>query len=208
MLPSRSTAANTDAGSYPLDARAMREIVAVFDDPAFDDWADLFPLQDQAVAAVEAVLGAPIRAKSIVDHYGCAPADRRLDLSARPVGGLPLRSAQFGALVVTATVPGPAEVVVDAALDLTGDAPAAVLAEDAPSLADLANPLRAAYQFDPQAPLATMSGWPPMPPLVVGAVAFAFRGAFDARYRGAPPLPTEQIEELLAGESVLLGPYD
>ena len=40
------------------------------------------------------------------------------------------------------------------------------------------------------------------------AVALAFQGAFDSRYRGAPPMPLGRIEDALAGEAELLGPYD
>lgn len=200
MRPSRSTAADAGDDGWPLDARQMRETVAVFDDPAYRDWQDLFPLQAAAVAQVEGLLGAPICGKAVVDYYGCWPADGRLELSARAVGGEPLRTAQFADLRVVAALPGAAETALDAALDLSGDAPAAVLGADAPSLADtVANPLRAEYAFTPQSPL---------PQTVLEALATSFRSAFDARYRGMAPLPDAQIAALLAGEATLLGPYD
>ena len=66
-------------------------------------------------------------------------------------------------------------------------------------LGDEANPLRVEYGFAPQDPL---------PAFVAEAVAVAFRGAFDARHRGAPPVDMSEIEAALGGEAMLLGPYD
>ena len=86
----------------------------------------------------------------------------------------------------------------DGSLDLTGDAPAVVLAGAAPALGDEANAIRVEYRFAPQA----------SPAFVLEAVAVAFRGAFDARYRGAPPVDMSEIEAALGGEAMLLGPYD
>lgn len=172
----------------------MRSAVAVFDDAAYDDWSDLFPLQDGAVALVEDVLGAAIRGKAVVDHYGGAPSDGRLDLSARPIGGRPLLQAQF----VDATVLAGGATLA-ALLDLTGDTPAMVLSDAVPPLDDVANPLRIEYRFVPQSPL---------PQAVADAVALAFRSAFDVRYRGGLPVPSAQIETMLAGEAAMLGPYD
>ena len=196
MRPSRSTAADTGDGSWLLDARQMRGTVAVFDDPAYDDWADLYPLQDQAVAVVEAVLGAPICPKRIVDYYPCWPPDDRLELSARPIGAWPLAEAQFVSPQVVASLPA-GESTLAAALDLSGDAPSVVLSAPVPPLGDAANPLRVQYEFVPE-----------VPQIVVDAVALAFRGAFDARYRGALPLDSAQIEAALTGEALRLGPYD
>ena len=204
MRPSRSTAADADDGSYLLDGRAMRATVAVFDDPAYDDWRDLFPLQAQAVAAVEALLGAPIGAKTVVDYYCCRPVDGRLDLSARAIGARSLRAEQFVGLRVVASL-ADREATVAATLDLSADAPAAVLGADAPlgSLADdVAHPLHVQYEFRPADPLH------PLPQPVVEAVALAFRGAFDSRYRGGMPVRDADVEALLAGEGELLGPYD
>lgn len=196
MRPSRTTVADTGDGSWPLDARQMREAVAVFDDPAYDDWQDLFPLQDAAVSRVEAVLGAPICPKRIVDYYACAPPSRRLHLSARPIGAWPLADAQFVSPQVVASLPA-RESTLAATLDLGGDAPSMVLSAPVPSLGDAADPLRVQYEFAPETPQ-----------FVVDAVAVAFRGAFDARYRGALPLDSAQIEAALNGEAMPLGPYD
>ena len=201
MRPSRSTTADAGDDGWPLDARQMRETVAIFDDPAYRDWEDLFPLQAAAVAQVEGLLGAPICGKSVVDYYRRLPTDGRLELSAAAIGGQPLLRAQFADLRIVASLPH-GETALAAALDLSGDAPAAVLGADAPSLADtadVANPLRAEYRFTAQSPL---------PQTVLEALATAFRSAFDARYRGMAPLPEAQIAALLAGEAALVGPYD
>ena len=166
----------------------------MFDDPAYDDWHDLFPLQDAAVSRVDAALGAPICPKRIVDYYACALPSRRLHLSARPIGAWPLAAAQFVSPKVVASLPA-GESTLAATLDLGGDAPSMVLSAPVPSLGDAA--LRVQYEFLPEAPQ-----------FVVDAVALAFRGAFDVRYRGALPLDSAQIEAALNGEAVLLGPYD
>ena len=196
MRPSRTTAADAGDGSWPLDARQMRATAGVFGDPAYDDWADLYPLQDQAVARVEAALGAPICPKRIVDYYACAPPSRRLHLSARPIGAWPLAEAQFVSPQVVASLPA-GESTLAATLDLSGDAPAMALSAPGPPLGDAANPLRAQYRFVPE-----------VPQFVLDAVALAFRGAFDVRYRGALPLDSAQIDATLNGEALLLGPYD
>ena len=199
MRPSRTTAADDGGGSFPLDARQMRAAVAVFDDPAYRDWDDLYPLQSAAVATVEALLGAAICGKSVVDHYAGWPADGRLELSAAAIGGEPLRPDQFADLRIVASLPD-GETALDATLDVSGDAPAAVLGADAlADTADVANPLRAEYGFTPREPL---------PQTVVEALAAAFRSVFDCRYRGAAPVPDSHIAALLAGGAMLLGPYD
>ena len=190
---------DTGDGSYVLDERQMRATVAVFEDTSYHDWRDLFPLQAQAIAVVEALLGAAVRPKFVVDYYRRRPADGRLDLSVSAIGARPLQAAQITGLRVVASLQG-AEATVAARLDLSA-APAAVLGADAAlgSLADIAHPLRAQYEFRPQEPL---------PPSVVEAIGMAFRSAFDCHYRGAMPVPDSQIEALLAGEGELLGPYD
>ena len=196
MRPSRTTVADTGGGGYPLSAAHMRDTVAIFDDQAYDNWRDLFPLQDAAVARVEAVLGAPICPKRIVDYYACAPPSRRLHLSARPIGAWPLAEAQFVSPTVVASLPA-GESTLAATLDLSGDAPSVVLSAPVPPLGGAANPLRVQYEFVPS-----------VPQIVVDAVALAFRGAFDVRYRGALPLDPARIEAALNGEALLLGPYD
>lgn len=150
MRPSRSTAADTDDGDFLLDGPAMRETVAVFGDPAYKDWVHLYPLQRQAISAVEALLGAPVCAKAVVDYFRCMPVDGRLELSATAIGARPLLAGQIADLRVVASLPGLDEATLSTTLDLSGDTPAAVLGADAPSLADttsVANPLRAEYRL-------------------------------------------------------------
>ena len=196
MRPSRSTAEDTEDGLWALTATQMREAAAIFDDSAYDD-RDLFALQDAAIRAVESVLGAPARVKRVVDSYA-TPGDGRLELSARPFGAAPLGASQFASLQVVASTSS-GEATLDASLDLSGDAPAVVPSEAVPQLFEaVALPLRCQYLFDPG----------PLPQHVVEAVAVAFQGVFDSRYRGAPPLPLDRIEDALAGDAELLGPYD
>lgn len=195
MLPSRSTLEDTDDGVYALSGPEMREVAGVYADPAYAE-ASLFRLQDAAIALVETVVDAPLRGKLIVDFYR-APGTR-LQLSARPIGDRPLRATQITGLEVVATVPGHEDIEVPAMLDASGALPAVVV--DAPPLdPQVACPLRAAYRFEAAAPL---------PPVVVEAVSVAFRGIFDMRYRGGPPVTAALVETALGPAAALLGPYD